>query len=172
MKRDKVETFILDISAPDIKDIPLAIAAQLTEEDQAGYNAVSDVLKGPERLNHGPDPSPTTSLAISTTTVTIESDPTHEATSHDVDVLSEPERLSMWVQRHRWNGSGTLISPDLTGRQAIFLEKRNEYPSRQLPVVSRSSGKQAHFVRQERVRSGFCLCLGMLVGAVGAAMVL
>ena len=167
VKRNKLSDLVLDLSAPDIEDIPLAMAASLVRADRNGYKGVHDDHEFTAPTTY--DPSIGSKADGPSEKAEDPPDSALGDMSGDYNFLSESERISMWSQRHRWNGSGTLIDSDLDLRHALHLRRHSQRGCGQTPKrVGSSAAGHAHFVRQERVRSAFCLCIGMLVGAVAA----
>ena len=171
VKRDKADDFLLDLTSPPLEDIPLAVASQLTEDDQANYNnRFADIESSTTKI-YGPHSTSSTShTSVQMSTIGREHE-INDTTAADQTTLSGTQRISMWSQRHRWNGSGTLIGIDLNQRSLIDLHEIPRVSPRPVSRVVSQASRHAHFVFQARVRSGFCLCLGMLVGAVGALVI-
>ena len=140
-KRDVLDSGILDVAPPDFSHIPLVKLGNVTLQDQASYQA------------HKEPKEPISKAADDTENV-------------EGETLYDASMLYMWSQRHRWAGDGKLTDPDLDQVQKRHVHRHTRHGASWKLGVQSGAGR--HFVRQERMRSGFYLGLGMLVGFVAA----
>ena len=157
-KRDVEDEGTLGIEAPDVGSIPLARLSGLSQGDVEEFHR--QIREGDHAVQE-----PAMNVDVRLDQLNVDGD------SGNAAVV---ETINMWAQRHRWNGSGTLLEPDLKGAGDYYAarSKRQEPERLQMETLEstrRSSANgHTHFVRQERLRSGFCVFLGMLTGAIGA----